>query len=192
MRPWQHAVASSMQLGRSSGQPVDWSTLLPLHEFLDCSKTGSADRRHRIMLHLGAEVAAKAFPDIAGCAGIVAQHVREDLGQEALLTDWLERVDFAALPKPVARRIREGPEGVARLVAARLSGLGAAPAALVPDQEKAALAVAEFLFAPLRHAPGFPESALCVLMNSVGPALVRRVFGPPQIACHGGRRVVTD
>jgi len=194
VRPWQHAIASAMLLGRERGEAADWSSFLPLHEFLDLSKTGCADRRHRIMLHhcdLGAEIACQAFPDLADCAGLVTQHVREDLGREARLADWLERVDFAAMPKPVIRRIREGPEGIARMVLSRMAaqGDGASPAS---QAETAALKVASFLFAPLRHSPDAPPEALAILMNSVGPALVRRVFGPPRIAQVGQRRVTTD
>jgi len=40
--------------------------------------------------------------------------------------------------------------------------------------------------------PGNRNAALCILMNPVGIAIVRRVFGPPKIEFNNGERTVID
>lgn len=183
VRPWQHAVSSLA--GRPATDSALWGSLLALHEFLDISKAGCADKRHRIMLHhhdLGGRIAAQGFPSLNDVDGLVRQHVREDLGHEASFADWMDCVDIPALPLPIFRRIAGGPEGVANMVITHL------PA----ERSEAAHRVAQLLFLPKAHAPDLPDSCLAVLMNSVGPFVVRQVMGPPVIEWIGGRRVVTD
>jgi len=198
MRPWQHS-ASSLAKRAARANPVDehadLELFLALHEFLDLSKTGCADRRHRIMLHhcdLGATIAQRAFPHLEGCSQLVRQHVEEDLGFEALLDDWLAGLDFSRLPKPVAQRIDHGHAGVAQMVINRLVGARATDAEARQFQEDAAREVAQFLWQPFEIARSAPASVLSLLMNSVGPSLVRGVFGPPEIRFFGGRQVVVD
>ena len=100
MRPWQHAFASEARRSGATSlrrAESDWRDFLPVHELLDLSKTGCADRRHRIMLHhcdMGAVIAECAFPERADCSAIVRQHVEEDLGFEAKLSDWLAGLDL--------------------------------------------------------------------------------------------------
>jgi uncharacterized protein DUF6915 len=178
VRPWQHAMSSAHK-------GAAWLCDLEVHEFLDISKAACADRRHRVVLHhvdLGTRVAALAFPDRAGIAALVCGHVEQDLGFAATLADWLDRSDCALLPAPVKRRVAAGPEGVAKLVGNRLH----------PSQIPAARRVADFLFLPTDYYPADSEAALAVLMNSVGPSLVRRLFGPPRVETIDGKRVVTD
>jgi Domain of unknown function (DUF6915) len=170
---------ASMTAGR------DWAESLAVHEFLDLSKAACADRRHRFMLHhvdLGGDLAALAFPAGTDVAGLVRSHVEEDLGRAATLADWLDGMNRGGLPRPVRRRIGGGPGGVSRLVAARLHPAQAA------DVER----VADLLFRPCAFYPEDPAAALSVLMNCMGPPLVRRLFGEPRIATLDGRRVVTD
>lgn len=185
MRPWQHSF-STLGSGAES-QSERWDDLIALHEFLDISKTACAHRYHRIVLHhvdLGSWVAEQAFPNVQQVPQIVAQHVREDLGVEATLSDWICCVDAERLPRPIDRRIAGGPNGIAQMVAGRL-----------PDQSRvrdAALAVAQFLFRPREMHSANPNAALCLLMNPVGIAIVRRVFGPPEVQFFDGERTVID
>lgn len=167
MRPWQHA--------RSSARGVrNWQDDLELHEFIDVSKYVCADRRHRVVLHhvdLGAEIVKRAFPDRRNTLSIVEQHVTEDLGATVTLSDWFELCNVAELPSPIYRRLQGGAEGVSKLVA------GSLPDALHED----VLEVCQLMFLPTRYLPENEALALPVLMNAVGPLLVRRVFGPPVI-----------
>lgn len=185
MRPWQHACSS---LG--SSKPADtseWMAALEVHEFMDVSKLACADRRHRIVLHhvdLGSAIVQGAFPGTRDVQRIVAQHVREDLGCEATLADWFSRVRTEQLPRPVHRRIGGGPDGVAELVAARISNYPSARAA-VKD-------VTRFLFQPRDYYPSNPDAALTLLMNTAGLAIARRMFGPPRIEWYGDQRLVID
>ena len=162
----------------SAGSGRDWADDLPIHEFLDATKFSCADRRHRVVLHhtdLGGAIAARAFPGRTDVEALVSQHVREDLGQEATLSDWFEHCEIERLPKPIYRRIERGPAGIADQIAARLG-----------EADRVALdEVCAFLFEPLTY----DERALPVLMNCAGPMIVRRVFGPPA---HGPSGAMVD
>lgn len=185
MRPWQHSFST---LGDGAAhQSEEWPELIALHEFLDISKIACAHRYHRIVLHhvdLGAWVAKQAFPKMEQVQKVVAQHVREDLGAEVSLADWIHGVDCNRVPQPIERRIAGGPKGIAQMVSGRLPD--------DPRLREAALTTANFLFRPLELHPGNRDSALCVLMNPVGIAIVRRVFGPPKIEFNKGERIVID
>jgi hypothetical protein len=198
MRPWQHAFASlarqSNTIALDQGEP-DWRDLLPLHEFLDLSKAGCADRRHRIMLHhcdMGSAIAERAFPGRGDCAALVRQHVEEDLGFAATLSDWLAGLNYDELPRPVLRRVEQGPDAVSGLVINRVIGAKPLDAETRRFQEDAAREVARFLWMPLEFESRASVAVLSVLMNSVGPALVRRVFGAPQIRTHRGQSLAVD
>ncbi len=196
MRPWQHAVASAVQASdRTPSGEQDWAPFLALHEFLDLSKAGCADRRHRIMLHhcdMGTAIARRAFPKLAHCERLVEQHVEEDIGFAALLGDWLAAVDFDRLPRPVMRRIGNGPDGVARMVINQAIGARHLDDVDRDFQVEAALDVARFLWMPLAFASDASPPVLSLLMNSVGPSLIRAVYGPPQVTVRGGRRSTVD
>jgi hypothetical protein len=184
MRPWQHACSS---LGVSTATGAGWSNTLDVHEFLDISKLACADRRHRVVLHhvdLGRAVAQRAFPNQPDVEQLVVQHVREDLGGDITLAEWLERLDTGRLPRPVTRRVAEGGDGIAKLVCARVS---AHPTARAAVQD-----VARFMFLPQEYYPSNPTAALSILMNTAGLAIVRRLFGPPRIEWYGDQRVVID
>ena len=162
-----------------------WSDSLPVHEFLDISKIACADRRHRIVLHhvdLGLFVAQQAFPSRCDVADLVSQHVKEDLGRLPSLSDWLDLTDLERLPSPVMRRIGNGPAGIAASVANRMH----------PSQRADVERVSTLLFAPAGYCPAYPDRALAVLMNSVGPAIARSVFGLPVVRKVERQRVVTD
>ena len=171
MRPYQHARSSAR-----GARP--WQDDLALHEFMDSTKAACADRRHRVVLHhvdLGAEIARAVFPDRQDVDGLVRSHVTEDLGHAASLADWFEFCDPDALPRPAPHRIADGPDGLVRRIMPRLS------AAAHP----AAHAVCAFLFRPCAFLSYQPERALPLLMNAVGPLIVRRAFGPPVEAGDG-------
>jgi hypothetical protein len=185
VRPWQHSFST---LGDGAArQSEHWNDLISLHEFLDISKMACAHRYHRIVLHhvdLGSWVAEQAFPNVKQVPQIVAQHVREDLGVEASLSDWMRGVDVGRLPQPIERRIAGGSNGIAQMVAGKL-----------PDQPRlrnAALTVAQFLFRPTELHLADQDAALCILMNPVGIAIVRRVFGPPNVEFQGSEHTVID
>lgn len=166
MRPWQHARSSAKSIRK-------WEDDLPLHEFIDATKFACAERGHRAVLHhvdLGTEVAARAFPERSDVPRIVRQHVVEDLGTPAALADWFDLCNAPELPTPIDRRVQGGAKGVANLVAPRLSN----------SAHGAVLDVCELLFLPNRYLPEHEQTALALFMNSVGPMLVRRIFGPPS------------
>ena len=174
MRPWQHSISSA----RSQGE---WTSHLPVHEFLDISKQACADRRHRIVLHhidLGAQIASLAFKDRQDVTTLVRRHVEEDLGRGATLSDWMAGVDHSRLPRPIERRLSGGRAAIVDLVACRLQ----------PSQRYAVGAVTDLLFSPLQHDP----AGLPILMNSCGLAIVRRIFGPPTVSMDLNRRLATD
>ncbi|MEM1132395.1 MAG: hypothetical protein AAGH53_05620 [Pseudomonadota bacterium] len=174
---------------------TEWSDYLAMHEFLDLSKAGSADRRHRIMLHhcdLGVSVTERAFPDNPEVRTIVCQHVREDLTYEANLADWLEGVDRDQLPKPSLRRIATGPSGIAAMVLNRSTSQISIASGRASEHHCAILQVAEFLWSPLLFDPEDDPRTLSILMNSVGPSIVRRIFGPPIVTHNGCERVAID
>jgi hypothetical protein len=170
MRPYQHAMSSGSE---------NWANDLPVHEFLDATKFACADRRHRVVLHhsdLGTAIAARVFPDRSDIAEIVERHLVEDLGRVVTLADWFDHCDTDRLPRPIERRVREGPLGIADHICGRL------PGAARPAVEE----VCAFLFTPLEFLTDDKERALPILMNCAGPMIVRRAFGPPRPLEGGG------
>ncbi len=178
MRPHQHSKSSALP-----HRP--WTDDLAIHEFLDSTKASCADRRHRLVLHhvdLGSEIAALAFPNRKDIGQIVEQHVTEDLRGAYTLDDWFKCCDPAVLPAPIGRRIASGEKGIVDLVSARLD----------PNCRFAVEKVCKFLFSPTQHVSTDHEKSLLVLMNAFGPALVRRLFGPPKDISVGDRAVTVD
>ena len=57
MKPWIHAKSSAKKFG---GEPEDY---LPIHDFMDSSKSAHADVRHRCVLHsaFGIYIVEKVF-----------------------------------------------------------------------------------------------------------------------------------
>jgi hypothetical protein len=167
MRPWQHARSSSAKTGR------DWQADLPIHEFIDITKAAHADLRHRMVLHnvdLGPALAARAFPDRADAVRIAEQHVVEDMHGLPALADWLACCDLARLPRP----------SVSDIAATRAQLLERAVAERGLVDDAAPRAVFDLLTQPLSLCPTAGAMALAVLCNSIGPAIVRHVLGPPR------------
>ncbi|MHA7777635.1 DUF6915 family protein [Roseibium sp. M-1] len=180
MRPWRHAKSSA-------GKDRDWQLDLPIHEFLDMTKMGCADRRHRVVLHhsdLGAAIAQLAFPDRhADIPSIVEQHIREDMGVTCSLADWFEHIELERLPSVLPRRLLSGKEGVVRMIAQPLPH----------PVHQAVEEVVDFLYLPSRFVAEPIEKTVSILMNSIGLFLVRRVFGPPvevRDSCFGQTCVI--
>ncbi len=180
MRPFHHARASAKRAGRN------WREDLEIHEFLDSSKVAYADLRHRMLLHstdLGGELAARAFPSRTDVRSIVSDHILEDLGETRILGDWLSLCNRAHLPRPNPRSL---PIDEAELLAVEQERQGLADA-------EGPKAVLDILRLPTLLAPEFGEHAWCVLGNSFGPGLVRRVLGAPrEVAGRNGTPAVFD
>lgn len=166
MRPYLHAISSADAFGGR------WQDYLAIHEFLDSTKAGCADVRHRMILHsvdFGAALARMLFPDRSDVDLIVRQHVLEDIGVARTLSDWLQLCRRAQLPRfhPAAL-----PVDAERMVADETQCCG------IDDSERVQQ-ICTLLTLPMSFAPAFGPDALCVLGNSFGPALVRRLIGPP-------------
>ena len=94
MKPYLHAKSSAKRYG---GEPSDY---LPIHDFLDSSKSAHASVKHRAVLHsaFGIYLAERVFGhNIINSKGrevsvrdIAEQHVLEDLGTIPSLDDWLK------------------------------------------------------------------------------------------------------
>ena len=178
MRPWQHAVST----GRS-GRP--WELDLEIHEFLDMTKAACADRRHRLVLHsvdFGLAVTRLAFQDRSDVDAIVRCHVIEDLGAPVTLSEWLAGCAPDQMPRPLRRRLAVGKAGIVALVGGRLH----------PACHASIDRVYDFLTLPVQFAPDHPAAAYAVLMNSFGPALARRIFGPPRRIDHALGQATVD
>ena len=93
MKPWHHAHISAKQHG---GKEEDY---LPLHNWLDQTKSSHADMRHRTIFHnsLGPVIAEQVFgATITNSNGkivlvrqLVEDHIMEDLGFIPNVTDYL-------------------------------------------------------------------------------------------------------
>jgi hypothetical protein len=179
VRPFQHALSSAAKFG------TDWRADIEIHEFIDSSKTCFADIRHRMILHsvdLGAELAAQAFPSRSDTRQIVCSHVEEDLGHPRRLSDWFEHCDLKRLPVPVGHRSIDKDQ----LVDLETERQG------LPDRRWASK-VFELLALPSQTAPESGIYAWCILGNSLGPAVVRKILGTPfQVAERDGAPVVFD
>jgi hypothetical protein len=150
-----------------------WQDYLAVHEFLDSTKSCCADPRHRMILHsvdLGSALAKMAFPDRGDTDDLVRQHVVEDLGIARNLSEWLGHCRRARLPRIHPDAL---PIDVECIIAEQSARLGDAASDCVRR-------VCELLTIPMAFAPDFGPQSLCILANSFGPALVRRVIGPPK------------
>lgn len=180
MRPFHHARASATLSGRP------WREDLDIHEFIDSSKVAFSDLRHRMLLHsidLGGELAARAFPSRVDVRKIVTNHIVEDLGEARTLCDWIGLCNLAHLPRPHPRSL---PINEAELLAAEQQRHGLANV----DGPKAVLDV---LRLPTVLAPEYEEYAWCILGNSFGPGVIRRVLGAPyEVAGRNGTPTVFD
>jgi len=102
MHSYYHALSSVREWG---GEPEDY---MPVHEFLDQSKTAMADVRHRAILHhtVGTRLAEQCLGvTITTSTGkkvpvrlIAEKHIIEDLGFLPTPNDWLKCVSLKAIP----------------------------------------------------------------------------------------------
>jgi len=166
MRPYQHAISSASRLGGK------WQDYLAVHEFIDSTKTCCADSRHRMILHsvdFGAALARMAFPDRLDTDDLVAQHVVEDLGSARTLSEWLALSRREKLPRIHPEAL---PIDIERIIAEESACFASATGDWVRR-------VCHLLVMPMAFAPEIGPDALCILSNSFGPALVRRLIGAP-------------
>lgn len=84
--PYHHSVSSSKDL-----EGVGWEDHFPLHDWLDSSKFGFADARHRSLLHnpAGVWMSCLIFKDIKNAKKLASQHIIEDMGEVYPITKWL-------------------------------------------------------------------------------------------------------
>jgi hypothetical protein len=166
MRPYLHAISSASQRGGH------WQDYLAVHEFLDSTKALCPDIRHRMILHsvdFGAALTRMAFPDRGDTDEIVRQHIVEDLGTPRRLSDWLGHCRLMRLP-PFYPGVL--PIDLDRILEFEIAKSKTVDDALVRK-------VFSLLTMPMTFAPDFGPEASCILGNSFGPALVRRLIGPP-------------
>lgn len=164
MRPWQHARSSA-------GKNGDWTTDLPIHEFIDSTKAACPDLRHRMILHnsdLGADLTVLAFPDRHGVRDIMLRHVEEDLGCLPSLSDWLTLCEKSLWPRQPHRRENITFDEIVAKVA-QIQGL---------KDETPLQKVLELLLKPTLYAG---HEALPILFNGFGPAVVRSILGGPRV-----------
>lgn len=100
MKPFLHAKSSARKFG---GTPADY---LPIHDFMDSSKSAHASVKHRAILHnaFGIFIAEKVFGHnvtnsdgkLVSVRDIAEQHVIEDLGCIPSLDDWLKAMELQA------------------------------------------------------------------------------------------------
>lgn len=93
MKPYYHAVSSARKYGGK------WEDYLPIHDFMDSTKSAHASVKHRAVLHsaFGCFIVERVFGTIfTNSAGkivntrdIAEQHCIEDLGRIPSLDEWL-------------------------------------------------------------------------------------------------------
>jgi hypothetical protein len=113
MKPYLHAKGSVKKWG---GIVEDY---LPIHDFLDSSKSAHADMRHRAIFHntLGAYVCERIFGHcitnsderVVSVRDVAEQHIIEDMGRIPALSDYLNEMpmyDWLGGPKRRRRHIK--------------------------------------------------------------------------------------
>lgn len=98
MKPYLHSKSSAKKYG---GIPEDY---LDIHDFMDSTKAGFADVRHRAILHssFGCYIVEKIFGHVRknssdkeySVRDIAEQHVIEDLGYIPSTHEWLECMEL--------------------------------------------------------------------------------------------------
>jgi RNA-binding protein YlmH len=94
LKPYLHSKSSVKRWG---GKVEDY---LPIHNFLDISKSAHPDMRHRALLHnsLGCYIAEQMFGDyiinsdraVVSVRDIAEEHILEDLGRIPTVSDYLD------------------------------------------------------------------------------------------------------
>lgn len=97
MKPYLHAQVSVKKWG---GTPEDY---LPIHDFIDSSKSAHPDMRHRAILHsaFGIYIVERVFGTwieinkrLVQVRDIAEQHVIDDMGTIPTLEDYLKGMPF--------------------------------------------------------------------------------------------------
>ncbi len=93
MKPYLHSLGSVKRWG---GKPEDY---LPIHDFLDSSKSAHPDMRHRAILHnsFGCYIAERIFGHnittsegkLVSVRDIAEHHILEDMQRIPTLSDYL-------------------------------------------------------------------------------------------------------
>lgn len=98
-KPWIHSLSSAKKFG---GDPLDY---IPIHNFMDSSKSVMADNRHRALTHnswfigfvlervFGATI-TNSLGRIVSVRDIGEQHVVEDLGFIPSGQDYLAELEY--------------------------------------------------------------------------------------------------
>jgi hypothetical protein len=96
MKPYIHAVLSQKKYG---GQIEDY---MPIHNFMDSTKSALADVRHRAILHsaFGVYIVEKVFGNtfknsdekIVSTRDIAEEHILQDLGTIPTLDKWFRNM----------------------------------------------------------------------------------------------------
>ena len=115
MKPLIHAKLSVKKYG---GHVDDY---MPIHEFIDSSKAGVADVRHRAMLHSswGIFLVEKFFGSyltnsegkMYSVRDIAEEHVLQDLGTIPTMQDWIQEIPL----KPWMSSTRKKPKMIIKL-----------------------------------------------------------------------------
>lgn len=97
MSPYIHAKNSVKHFGGHFGD------YLPIHRFLDSTKTHTVDNSHRAILHnsFGIEICERIFGDVITNSDnkqievryIVIKHIEEDLGFVPTVADWCKEIN---------------------------------------------------------------------------------------------------
>ena len=176
MQPWRHALATSR------ARQSNWKEDLEIHEFIDSAKTACPDLRHRIILHnsdLGFTLAKQIFDDREDLEFVFSEHVKQDIACYPSISDWMATAN---------RTIRDGwhQPNDEEVVQDAKKKFG-----LVDDTP-----IRKILFTLTlgeRFLPGSQGLGRALLMNSFGPPMVRRIFGPAyEIPASGSRPIIFD
>lgn len=110
MKPLIHAKVSVKQHG---GKVEDY---LPIHEFIDHSKSNIADVRHRAMLHSawGIYVVERVFGSVIensdgkqiSVRDIAEEHVIQDLGFIPSMQDWIQEMPLKTWMSGTVKRTK--------------------------------------------------------------------------------------
>lgn len=178
MQPYIHAKETARRLG------ADWRDHLAVHEFIDVAKHACPDLRHRAVLHnhdLGAELAARAFHQLAEARDIALMHIRQDLRCIPGVAEWMSHCDTDKLPRYKPSSV-VGPAVIEQ-----------AANHLQLEDHSPLQNLWSMLTLPSRAAPAYGDTANCLTMNGIGPVIARMVFGPPRpVPRRGGGEVVLD
>lgn len=122
MKPLIHA---KMSVAKYHGHVDDY---LPIHDFIDSSKSTIADVRHRAILHsaFGCYLAEQVFGTyitnsdgkMVSVRDVAEEHIIQDLGRIPTVQDWIGNLPIEEwMGGPVTRKTRHVPFVVGRTTA---------------------------------------------------------------------------